>query len=41
MYLIIYANLVFWKQSYKYESVRGKPVKKHFKGNIQSALKSS
>lgn len=41
MYLIIYANLVFWKQSNKYESVRGKPVKKLFKGNIQRALKHS
>lgn len=31
MYLIIYANLVFWKQSNKYESVCGKPVKNSLK----------
>lgn len=41
IYLIIYANLMFWKQSNKYESVRGEPVKKLFKGNIQRTLKYS
>lgn len=30
---------MFWKQSYKYESVYGKTVKNIFKGIIQKALK--
>lgn len=30
---------MFWKQSYKYESVYGKTVKTLFKGNTQKALK--
>lgn len=41
IYLIIHAKLMFWKQSNKYESVRGEPVKKLFKGNIQRASKYS
>lgn len=31
MYLIIHANLTYWKQTNKYESVRGKPVKNSLK----------
>lgn len=32
---------MFWKQSNKYESLLGEPVKKLFKGNIQRTLKYS